>query len=440
MDADIRSLHLQLSDANAAVLHAQDAKSAALDKARHAHDQLLATTANFEESRCTDLATINSLKDQLLRPQHGPPANANDELWERYLALLNSHLAPQDAVNLLPPLFRQSFTNLLAANGLTITAPAPLPAPTHTPTKPQFPPDVTYRGQSTTTAPKTKAKKSFVTTQEEAQIIAKLTSTVNDTWPALPQQDAITLAIKMKDTAKLHLGKGESPPAPPPSSSSPKTLTFRQKETNRGSVCKPGSWGTNEAELHMAVPCSVYTAGIFSAHRTDLLTKIADIIWPNLSDEVMATFNANPAVTTWWSTKDNLILCFHGPVTDLMHSTIVSSLQPIPSDPSSIASTDSIQVLNKPPTTCLKFMAMATTNSDGSEVTLAQLLEDIRSHPAWAEVPVWGLPCFVARKDKPLHLAHIVTISVQDNGSGTIGKSLMGTSVHFSSCSFCTCL
>ena len=209
---------------------------------------------------------------------------------------------------------------------------------------------------------------------------------------------------------------------------------------NRGSVCKPGSRGTNEAELHMAIPRSVYMAGIFSAHGTDLLTKIADIVWPNLSNEAMSAFNTNPVIAAWWSTKDNLILCFHGPVTDLMCNAIVGSLQPIPSAPSSIASTDSIQVLNKPPTTCLKFMAMATTNSDGTEVMPTQLLDDIRSHPAWAEVPVWGLPHFVAKKDEPLRLAHIVTISVQDNGSGAVGKSLMGTSIRFSSCGFHTCL
>ena len=145
----------------------------------------------------------------------------------------------------------------------------------------------------------------------------------------------------------------------------------------------------------MAVPRSVYSAGIFSAHGTDLLTKIADIIRPNLSDEAMSAFDANPVVAARWSTKDNLILRFHGPVTDLMRNAIVGSLQPIPSAPSSMAS-DSIQVLNKPPTTCLKFMAVATTNSDSTEVTPTQLLEDIRSHPAWAEVPIWGLPRFVA--------------------------------------------
>lgn len=132
----------------------------------------------------------------------------------------------------------------------------------------------------------------------------------------------------------------------------------------------------------MAVPHSVYTAGIFSAHGTDLLTKLADIVWPNLSDEAMAAFNVNPIVAAQWSTRDNLILRFHGPVTDLMRTAIVRSLQPIPSAPPSADSTDSIQVLNKPPMTCLKFMAIATTNNDSSEAMPAQLLDDIKSHPA----------------------------------------------------------
>ena len=440
LEADIACLRTQLADSNTALLRAQQAESAALDNARNLHDRLQTTTANFEESRRTDQATIDNLRGQLAQAQHAVAPNTSDELRERYLALLNSHPAPQNAVDLLPPLFRQSFTNLLAANGPAVSATPSPPAPARTTAKPQFPLDITYRGQ--TAAPsKKRTKKPLTTPQEEAQIIAKLTSTVNDAWPTLPQQDAITMAIRMKDTAKSRLGKGTTLAASStPSSSPPKVLTFRQKETNRGSVRKPGSRGTNEAELHMAVPHSVYTAGIFSAHGTDLLNKIADIVRPNLSDEAMSAFDANPAVAARWSTKDNLILRFHGPVTDLMRNAIVGSLQPIPSAPSSTSSSDSIQVLNKPPTTCLKFMAVATTNSDGTEVTPTQLLEDIRAHPAWAEVPVWGLPRFVARKDEPLRPAHIVTISVQDNGSGAIGKSLMGTSVRFSSCGFRTCL
>ena len=153
LDADICCLRLQLSDTNAAVLHAQAAKSSALNKARHTHDQLLATTVNFKESRCTDLATINNLRDQLSQAQHGQPSDANDKLWARYLALLNSHPAPQDAVNLLPSHLHQSFTNLLAANAPAVTAPTPSWAPTWAPAKPQSPPNITYRGQTMPAAP-----------------------------------------------------------------------------------------------------------------------------------------------------------------------------------------------------------------------------------------------------------------------------------------------
>ena len=226
LEADIACLRTQLADANSAFLRAQQAEAAALDNARNLHDQLQATTANFEESRRTDQATIDNLSDQLSRAQRVSPPNPNDELRERYLALLNSHPAPQSAVDLLPPLFRQSFVNLLAANDPSVSAPPPPPAPARMPAKPQFPPDITYRGQ-TVPPSKKKPKRPVTTPQDEAQIIAKLTSTVNDAWPALPQQDAITMAIKMKDSAKSRLGRGVTSDAPsPPSSSPPKTLTF----------------------------------------------------------------------------------------------------------------------------------------------------------------------------------------------------------------------
>ena len=257
VDADIASLCLQVSDTNAAVLCTQVAKSLALGQARQTHDHALAAAANFEESRHTDLSALQNLRDQLAQAQRTNPPEASNKLQARYLVLLNSHPSPQDAIGLLLSPFHQSFTDLLATNTPRVAPLAPPPAPTQVSTKPQFPPDVTYRGQVAPAAPKKKAKKAFVSAQEEAQIIAKLTSTVSNAWPTLPQQDAV---------------------APPPSSSPPKTLTFRQKETNRGSMCKPSSQGTNEAELHMAIPHSEYTSRIFSAHGADLLTRIADIV------------------------------------------------------------------------------------------------------------------------------------------------------------------
>ena len=67
-------------------------------------DQLRAVNTNFEKSKHADLAVISDLRNQLSGTHHTPLTGANDELRERYLALLNSHPAPHDAVNLLPPL------------------------------------------------------------------------------------------------------------------------------------------------------------------------------------------------------------------------------------------------------------------------------------------------------------------------------------------------
>ena len=109
LEADIACLCTQLADSNTALLRAQQAESAALDNARNLHDRLQTATANFEESRRTDQATIDDLRGQLSQAQCAVAPDTSNELRERYLALLNSHPAPQNAVDLLPPLFRQSF-------------------------------------------------------------------------------------------------------------------------------------------------------------------------------------------------------------------------------------------------------------------------------------------------------------------------------------------
>ena len=66
-------------------------------------------------------------------------------------------------------------------------------------------------------------------------------------------------------------------------------------------------------------------------------------------------------------------------------------------DPSAPPSPPSIQLLNKPPTTCLKFMVVVTMHGDGRMVTDKELLIDLRDHPAWQNVDIWTPPKFLIR-------------------------------------------
>jgi hypothetical protein len=93
---------------------------------------------------------------------------------------------------------------------------------------------------------------------------------------------------------------------------------------------------------------------------------------------------------------------------------------------------DDICLLNKPPTTLLKFLLVSTINPDGSTVSDDQLLEEVMAHPAWARDTLWSPPKF--KKGQDLGFSHIVVVSVEDDLQGTVGKSLMCTTVHFSSC------
>ena len=101
---------------------------------------------------------------------------------------------------------------------------------------------------------------------------------------------------------------------------------------------------------------------------------------------------------------------------------------------------DDVRLLNKPPTTLLKFLSVATINPDSSEVTDEQLLEELKAHPTWNAITLWSPPKFLIWKGQDRAPAHIVIVSVEDDKQGSIGHALMKTTVFFSSCGGRTCL
>ena len=101
---------------------------------------------------------------------------------------------------------------------------------------------------------------------------------------------------------------------------------------------------------------------------------------------------------------------------------------------------DDVRLLNKPPTTLLKFLSVTTINPDGSEVSDEQLLEELKAHPTWNAVTLWSPPKFLIRKGQDKAPAHIMVVSVEDDEQGSVGRALMKTTVFFSSCGGRTCL
>ena len=205
--------------------------------------------------------------------------------------------------------------------------------------------------------------------------------------------------------------------------------------------------------MHLTVPQDGPFTPLFgtssSALKNGLETRLSGII----SQAQAALFEVNPLVVARWSTKDNLILRFHGPASDEMRTTILEAMRTkvrmsrsAKMDTNAVegipplSPSDDIRLLNKPPTTLLKFLSVATINPDGTDVSDEQLLEELKAHPTWNEVMLWSPPKFLIRKGQDKASAHIVVISVEDDEQGLIGQALMKTTVFFSSCGGRTCL
>ena len=91
-----------------------------------------------------------------------------------------------------------------------------------------------------------------------------------------------------------------------------------------------------------------------------------------------------------------------------------------------------IMVLNKPPMTALKFLAVPRHNLDGSDTDDMDLLNDLTAHPMWADVELWANPKFINLKQGMAGAT--VVVSVIDDNQGNVGRRLMGTMVNFSGC------
>ncbi|KAF8718607.1 hypothetical protein AX14_011707 [Amanita brunnescens Koide BX004] len=128
----------------------------------------------------------------------------------------------------------------------------------------------------------------------------------------------------------------------------------------------------------------------------------------------------NPLVLVKWSMRGNLVLKCAKPMDDLIKDGIKDALEYFFPSPSA-----EIMVLNKPPTTALKFLAVPRHNLDGSDTDEMDLLNDLTAHPMWADVELWANPKFINLRQGMAGAT--VVVSVIDDNQGPVND---GSSSH----------
>ena len=206
-----------------------------------------------------------------------------------------------------------------------------------------------------------------------------------------------------------------------------KKPTWRAIETNKSLVLRPSTKGMRVSELHLKIPKTTDSAELFKLKGSALLDRIATIIRDHSEPAPRMALRENPLVLVKWSMRGNLVLKCAKPMDDLIKDGIKDAIAYFFPSPSA-----EIMILNKPPTTALKFLAVPRHNLDGTDTDDMDLLNDLTAHPAWSDIELWSNPKFINLK--PGMAGATVVVSVIDDNQGSIGRKLMGTMVNFSGC------
>jgi hypothetical protein len=198
-------------------------------------------------------------------------------------------------------------------------------------------------------------------------------------------------------------------------------------ETSKALVLRPSTKGTRISELHLKIPKTTDSADLFRLKGSALLDRIAKLISDHSEPAPRMALRDNPLVLVKWSMKGNLVLKCAKPMDDVIKDGIKDALTYFFPSP-----TAEIMVLNKPPTTALKSLAVPRHNLDGSDTDEMDLLNNLTAHQAWADVELWANPKFINLKAGMAGAT--VVISVVDDNQGNVGRRLMGTMVNFSGC------
>ncbi|KAF8686587.1 hypothetical protein AX14_003838 [Amanita brunnescens Koide BX004] len=169
--------------------------------------------------------------------------------------------------------------------------------------------------------------------------------------------------------------------------------TWRAIETSKALVLRPSTKGTRVSELHLKVPKTAESADLFKLKGSALLERIAKLISDHSEPAPRMALRENPLVFVKWSMRGNLVLKCAKPMDDVIKDGIKDAIAYF--FPSLSAE---VMILNKPPTTALKFLAVPRHNLDGSDTDDMDLLNDLTAHPAWADIVLWSNPKFINLK------------------------------------------
>ncbi|KAF8723941.1 hypothetical protein AX14_008984 [Amanita brunnescens Koide BX004] len=219
------------------------------------------------------------------------------------------------------------------------------------------------------------------------------------------------------------------PPAAAPMHPAKAKPTWRAIETNKSLVLRPGTKGTRVSELHIRVPKVPATAHLYSLSGTKLINEVLRLVNESHNKAGIRALKDNHLVLVKWSMRGNLIFKCSKPMDDVikecLHDAIKAAVPP--------SSMDSIAILNKPPTTALKFSSVPRHNADGTDTDSFDLLNDLLNNDLWRDVEIFSQPRFLPMK---LDAAGgTVIVSLVDDNTGSVGRKLMNTVVNFSGAS-----
>ena len=207
--------------------------------------------------------------------------------------------------------------------------------------------------------------------------------------------------------------------------------TWRALETSKTLVTKPGAKGTRSSELHLRVPRCDATRAMYSANGTRLLNLVLQYVNDMPDRKGRDALNKNALISAKWSARSNLLLRCAKPMDDELKESLEQAIRAnIPPNAADSDSAHEVEVLNRPPTTALKFMAVPRFNEDGSPTDSFDLLSDIRANPLWEEVLFFSDPKFLSEAKGAA--SGLVVLTVVDDNQGNVGRKLMNTMVSFS--------
>ncbi|KAF8675295.1 hypothetical protein AX14_005151 [Amanita brunnescens Koide BX004] len=425
-EAELRSL-VGMANERAGIAEEEYRKKSADLKEAHKEISALKAKLNISENKQTSGAkAVSSKKEQMptqsskkVRWSFEPADDSSQPFWDhsneysRYIA--NMVAATVSALPNIPmqTAISTAIETVCAAGLAILSQPTPKPETnTKTGSAPKRSSSPTSRSTTSEPTPAPRGR-----SQAPSPSLAKMAQSSTPAKPASMTfaQMAASVLDPPTGAAPIHAAKARP--------------TWRAVETNKSLVLRPGTKGTRVSELHIRVPKVAATMHMFSLSGTKLINEVLRLVNDSHNKDGIKALKENHLVLVKWSMHGNLIIKCSKPmddtIKDCLHDAIKAAVPP--------SSTDSIAILNKPPTTALKFMTVPRHNEDGSETDSFDLFNDLMAHELWRDVELFSQPRFLPMKEGAA--GGTVIVSVVDDNQGSVGRKLMNTVVSFSGAS-----